>query len=165
MIDERYIVNIKGTQFVKYEGLLNEAHNKGLVSIEVNLIQCPNAENNNVCICRATAIGKNGENYSDYGDASPVSVDIKIVPHIIRMAATRAKARALRDFTNIGICALEEVNLSEIEDRNPEPVTTAQMNLLKKLAAEKRIDINYASLDKQKASKLIDELSSKRKAG
>lgn len=165
MIDERYIVNIRGKNFVLYEGLLNEAHNKGLMCLEVTLVQFPLAKNGKVCICRATAIGKDGQNFTDYGDASPDSVDQKLIPHIIRMSATRAKARALRDFTNIGMCSLEEVNISELEEGSPEPVTTAQMNLLKRLSAEKKIDINYSALDKQKASKLIDELNSRKRAG
>lgn len=162
MIDERFIVNIKGKKFVLYEGLLNEAHAKGLMCIETNLIQFPTKENGMCCICRATVIGKNNENFTDYGDAAFDSVDPKIVPHIIRMAVTRAKARALRDFTNIGLCALEEIVLTDLEDEKPEPVTEAQLSLLKKLSKEKKVDINYATLDKQSASKLISELSQKK---
>ncbi len=165
MVDERYIVNIKGTNFVKYEGLLNEAHNKGILCLEVTIIQFPSADNGKVCICRACLVGTDHQSFADYGDAGPESVDQKIIPHIIRMAATRAKARVLRDFTNIGMCSLEEIQMCDLNDSTSEPVTPAQMNLLKKLATELKLDINFKALDKQKASKLIDELSSKKKAG
>jgi hypothetical protein len=162
LIDEKYIIEIKNKRFVLYEGLLVEAHSKGLMCLEVTLIQFPSKENGMCCICRATVIGKDGQNFTDYGDAAISSVDPKIIPHIIRMASTRAKARALRDFTNIGLCSLEEIVLSDLEDEKPEPVTEAQLTLLKKLSKEKHVDINYSSLDKSKASKLISELSQKK---
>lgn len=162
MVDEKFIVNIKGKNFIKYEGLLNEAHTKGLLCIEVTMVQMPSQENGKTCICRATVIGKNHENMTDFGDASPDSVDVKIIPHIIRMAATRAKARALRDFCNIGMCSLEEVNIAELEGEEPEPMSPAQEALLKRLAKERGITVNFAGLDKTKASRLIDELQNKR---
>ena len=70
-------------------------------------------------VCRA--IAKAGERtFTDFGDASPSSVGHNLVPHILRMASTRAKARALRDMTNIGITAVEELDLGEKEN-NPPP--------------------------------------------
>ncbi len=165
MIDEKFIVKIKGKDFILYEGLLNEAHLKGLTSIETSIIQLPRSDNGMTCVCKAHVLGKNNEKYIDFGDASPESVDIKIVAHIIRVASTRAKARALRDFTNIGMCLLEEINPFDLEDEKPEPVSEAQLNLLKRLSNEKKVSINYNALDKQKASKLISELSQKQKVG
>ena len=162
MIDEKFVITIKGKRFVLYEGLLDYAHTKGIMCLEVSLIQFPNIDNGMCCICRASVIGKDNQNFTDFGDASISSVDSKIIPHIIRMASTRAKARVLRDFTNIGMCAFEELVLSDLDDERPVPVTEAQLTLLKKLSLERKINIDYASLNKESASKLISELSQKR---
>ena len=162
MIDEKHIISIRGKRFILYEGILNEAHQKGLKSIETEIIQFPTQENNMCCIARATVTGEDNRIFMDYGDASIDSVDGKIVPHLIRMACTRAKARALRDFCNIGICGLDEVVFSDLEDDAPSPPTTAQLSLLKRLSLQHKININYDSLDKQSASKLISELQQKK---
>jgi hypothetical protein len=52
---------------------------------------------------------QNGEAFTEIGDANPKNVNKQIAEHVLRMAATRAKARALRDFTNIGMTCLEEL--------------------------------------------------------
>jgi hypothetical protein len=120
MIDERFIIQLQGKNFVTYEGLLDEAHRQGLESIKVDIVQLPSEENNMTAVCRAVA--KAGDKtFSDFGDASPVSVGQNLVPHILRMASTRAKARALRDMTNIGITAIEELDLGEKEDGQETP--------------------------------------------
>lgn len=109
MVDDRFIIKLNGKEFVKYEGLLNTAHEMGLRSIQVETIQLPNESNNMTCVCKAIAENDVGGVYVDYGDASSESVNPKIAPHIIRMASTRAKARALRDLTKIGMTAIEEI--------------------------------------------------------
>jgi hypothetical protein len=60
---------------------------------------------------------EDGRTFSGIGDASPGNVGPNIGPHIIRMAETRAKARALRDAVNVGATALEE--LSDGDDVPP----------------------------------------------
>ena len=106
-----------GRRFVLYAGLLEEAHARGLRSIETELLQVPGAENGEVAIARAVVRTEEGK-FSGIGDASPENVSRTIAPHIIRMAETRAKARALRDAINVGVAALEELGDEEVA---PEP--------------------------------------------
>ena len=114
---EEYMIERGGRRFVLYAGLLEEAHARGLRSIETELLQVPGAENGEVAIARAVVRTEEGK-FSGIGDASPGNVSRAIVPHIIRMAETRAKARALRDAINVGVAALEELG---DEEAAPEP--------------------------------------------
>lgn len=168
-INEKFIINLQGKSYVTYEGLLDLAHQKNLKSIVVELIQAPTADNNLTAICKATAATEK-ESFTDIGDASPQSVNTNIVPHIIRMASTRAKARALRDLTNVGMTAIEELTLDDsmVESKNiniateEEPPTKRQLDTIKKLAGELNMPVNYDQLTKKSAgnliSKMIDEI-------
>lgn len=122
-LDERWITKIEGREFVKYPGLLDLAHQHGLSSIEVDIVQMPNAENGNFAVCRATVMSKVGETYSDIGDANPTNCSSKVAKHLLRMASTRSIARALRSFTNIGMTALEE--LADFSEAIPEAAPRA----------------------------------------
>ncbi len=113
-LDDRFITNIKGKDFVVYAGVLDLATQKGLLKLGVELLQFPTKENGNEAICRAVAESKSGEMFSDIGDANPRNCSSKVVKHLIRMASTRAKGRALRDMCNIGIACLEE--LADFDD-------------------------------------------------
>ena len=108
-LDERWIIEIEGNQFVKYAGLLDYAHQIGIGSIEVEPLQLPTKDNGNFAICRASVVSKVGESFTDIGDANPGNCSSKVVKHLLRLASTRAIARALRSFTNVGLTALEEL--------------------------------------------------------
>lgn len=136
---DEFLITRQGKQYVLFAGLLDEAHNRGLTGIDTELIQVPSEANGNIAICKATvtmgpsetaegsasgtaegtAEGTAGGRrvFSGIGDASPENVGRNITPHIIRMAETRAKARALRDAVNVGATALEE--LSDGDDAPP----------------------------------------------
>ena len=113
-LDDRFIMTIKGKEFVVYAGLLDLAHQKGLLKLEAKPVQYPTKENGFEAICSGFVESKDGEVYSDVGDANPRNCDEHVAKHILRVASTRAKARALRDFTNIGITCLDE--LGSLED-------------------------------------------------
>ncbi len=95
---------------VTYAGLLSLAHDQGLKRIETSLVQIPDQSNDQTAVFLAIVETETGV-YKGHGDANPENVTSRIVPHIIRMAETRAKARALRDAVNIGVVAIEELNL------------------------------------------------------
>lgn len=116
---EEFMMTRQGKQYVLFAGLLDEAHSRGLVGIDTELIQVPEDSNGQVAVVKATVqiedSGGSGDpsnlrTFSGIGDASPQNVSRNIVPHLIRMAETRAKARALRDAVNVGATALEELS-------------------------------------------------------
>jgi len=117
-LDERWITKIEGKEFVKYPGLLDLAHQHGLSSIEVDIVQMPSAENGNFTVCRATVMSKIGETFTDIGHANPGNCSSKVAKHLLRMASTRSIARALQSYTNVGMTALEE--LADFNDAIPE---------------------------------------------
>ncbi|HEX2098418.1 MAG TPA: hypothetical protein VHF46_05110 [Rubrobacteraceae bacterium] len=114
---DEFLIMRQGKQYVLFAGLLDEAHNRGLKGIDTELVQVPTEENARVAIVKAQVEMEDGSTFSGIGDASPENVGRNIVPHIIRMAETRAKARALRDAVNVGAVALEE--LSDTDDAPP----------------------------------------------
>jgi hypothetical protein len=107
-IDKQWIINRQGTDMVLYKGLLHLAHEEGLKSIRTAIVQCPSELNGSTAIVHAEVETAKGV-FEGIGDASPTNVTRLIVPHLIRMAETRAKARALRDALDIGFVAAEEL--------------------------------------------------------
>lgn len=120
---DEFMIMRQGKQYVLYQGLLDEAHTRGLKGIDTDLVQVPTEANGNVAVVKATVEMEDGRTFSGIGDASPGNVGRGIVPHIIRMAETRAKARALRDAVNVGATALEELSDG---DEAPAPSTYPQ---------------------------------------
>ena len=105
---KEFIQNIQGKDFVKYEGLLNMFHENGGKEIRTKLVQSQLKEDT-FFIFKAVVTGTRGT-FEGYGDACKGNVNPMIVKHMMRMAETRAKARALRDYNNIGMAAAEELD-------------------------------------------------------
>ena len=116
--DEGKIVGRK--EVVLYKTLLDLAHEEGLSRITPKILQVPTKENGERCIVFAEVVTEKGT-FTGVGDAAPSNVDPIIAPHFIRAAATRAKARALRDALNIGIVTFEEIYGNGYGERDEHP--------------------------------------------
>ena len=103
-----FVINRNGKDYVLYAGLLDQAHQQGLKEIKTQLLQAPSSENGQIAICLAEVTTERGT-FTGIGDADPGNVSRMMVTALIRMAETRAKARALRDAVNVGMVALEEL--------------------------------------------------------
>jgi hypothetical protein len=109
---------------VVYAELLSKAHGEGLKSIRTELLLQPAEDNGRLCIVKAIVETERGH-YEGLGDADPGSVEAFLAPHLIRVAETRAKARALRDAVNIGVVSFEELDGVSL-DRDSNPGSGAQ---------------------------------------
>lgn len=100
-VNAEFVASVRGQEMVLYPGLLDLAHREcGLRGIETEIVQIPTEANGERAIVFAKVKTEAGT-FTAIGDASPGNVGRMIVPHILRMAETRAKARALRDATNV----------------------------------------------------------------
>lgn len=181
-LNKKFIVNLKGKDFVEYGGLIDLAHQLKLKSIKTDIVQFPNKENNNQCIVKAIIATEDEKVFEGYGDADPSNVNSMIARHLIRMAETRAKARALRDLTNVGMTAIEELGGDEEPKKQNKDhqalkdnslATDSQLPLIGKLMKDKNysaesmvsyIDKMYnkkssKDLTRQEASALIEMLN------
>jgi hypothetical protein len=109
-IDPKYRVMIQKKAFVLFEGLLQAAHTQGLISLETTVVSVSDT----LAVCQSTARFQDGRVFTDIGDATPKNVKVHLAPHFIRLAATRASARALRRAHGINDVAVEE--LGELEE-------------------------------------------------
>ena len=122
-LNSRFITQRENKDFVVYGGLLDLAHQMGRVEIIVTPIQFASEENGNKAIMQAEVFIRERDSdrvlvhTMDIGDASPGSTTRMILPHVDRMASTRAKGRALRDAVNIGSAMFEELGGPEDDQR------------------------------------------------
>jgi hypothetical protein len=113
VVKREFIVERQGKSFVLYAGLLDLAHSQGLRAIRTRLIQIPSEENSQTAVVSAEVETDKGL-FTGIGDASPANVARAMLTCTMRLAETRAKARALRDAVNVGVAALEE--LGDLDD-------------------------------------------------
>ncbi len=113
-LDPKHVVLLKGKPHPVYAGVLAAAMEAGLLELSVKLIQAPNEDNGGMAICSALARfpGVNGQDriFEEIGDCDKDNCTPHIAPHRVRMAATRAKGRALRDALGIGVALAEEMS-------------------------------------------------------
>lgn len=125
---QKFMVNIKGKDAIKLEGLTVLAHEKGMWKLETEIVQYPTQENNFTAICKTTVGGYDYDPitdkvrevvYSDIGDANVGNCTKMVAASFIRMASTRSQARALRKYTNIDMVCTSEMD--SVTEEPPEP--------------------------------------------
>lgn len=99
---------VERKEVVSCKGLLHLAHNERLSNIRTRVVQTPDKDNGETAIVLVGVVTSRGA-FSGLGDANPRNVNARIAPHFIRMAETRALARALRAALDIGAVAIEEL--------------------------------------------------------
>lgn len=175
---KKFSVNIKGKEAIKLEGLTAFAHEKGMWKFETKLVQYPSDQNAWTAICETVIGGYDYDPitnklreviYSDIGDANVNNCGKMVAASYIRMASTRAQARALRKYTNIDMVCSSE--LSDVVDEAPEPlVSVEQLTEIKNLVGAKGIDrqkfseilfglfshTNYTGITQTQANTLIE---------
>jgi len=108
------VVNIKGKDFITYAGLLEKAHERGLISFEILDHWQSEDLKNAWCKVRAHCIVDKKDQYFDgIGSSTPLNTGDMTQHYPIEMAHTRSKGRALRDFLNIGEAMVEELKLNK----------------------------------------------------
>jgi len=113
-IDPQYLVPMKGGKMhPTYPGVLAAAMANGLREMTVKLLQAPSEENGWMAISEATAVftAADGRDriFTEIGDADGHNTGPHIALHRVRMSATRAKGRALRDALGLGVALAEEM--------------------------------------------------------
>lgn len=104
-VPAQYIVQIQGRPFVKFTGLLQMAHERGLASLTAEWTY----NDTELSLAHAVARFSDGRIFEESGDASPSNVTKKVAVHFRRVALTRAKARVLRDALGVELVAVEEL--------------------------------------------------------
>jgi hypothetical protein len=104
-IAPHHIVMIQNKPFVKFAGLLQLAHDRGLVSLSADWTY----NDADLSLAHAVALFADGRHFEESGDASPSNVTKKVAPHFRRCALTRASARCLRLALGVDLVAVEEL--------------------------------------------------------
>ena len=102
-IPAHFLQQIQGQTFIKYAGLLQLAHERGLQELRATWT----FNDGELSLARAVALFPFGT-FEECGDSTPES-GRRVGVHWRRMSLTRAKARCLRDALGLDLCSLEEM--------------------------------------------------------
>src|SRR5438045_5294556 len=109
-LDPKFIINLKGKDFVLFAGLLDLGHQQGLIAIEHEVMESLCVPEKEFWVVRATGRFRCDEGeaiWSAHGDASPGNSQMRGA--YLRHAAARAAARMLRIATHGCVTALGEL--------------------------------------------------------
>lgn len=130
-----YVISRQGRDFVLYDGLVAGLHavSRGFFVVDTRLEQIPAAGNGQVAVVSAQVRILDPEApeitlraASGVADASADNVSKQMATALLRMAETRAKARALRDLLGVKMVSFEELGPGGAEDTPTRAVEAPQ---------------------------------------
>jgi len=155
---KKYVKDLKGKKFVEYNGLLALAQDQDdFGHIEARITVYPSAENKFTTFARAEIFSKDGKRIGmEEADANVLNCNKMVGVHAPRMALTRAKGRALRDYLGIDMVTKEEIMLYEPDLADPKSI-----GKIKRLAKDGRINMEkvYDWLESQTGAEEFNELT------
>ncbi|WP_428562490.1 MAG: hypothetical protein ACP59X_21530 [Solidesulfovibrio sp. DCME] len=110
-IKQAGVVQIRGKDVTTYESKLDYAHQYGIKSLKVEVLQVPSEQNGQMCFCKAELVTADDKVFSDIADASPSNVPRGCADSFPRIAATRAKGRVLSDAFNIKSVMIDDADM------------------------------------------------------
>lgn len=135
---KKFIMKVGGRDAVLYKGLLALAHEEPAYGhVESYITQYPSPENKFTCFARAEIFNKDGKRIGmEEADANAANCGKMTAASFPRMALTRAKARAFRDFLNVDMVCSDEIP-SVYEPELADPKTIGK---IKKIGKENEIE-------------------------
>ncbi len=103
-VPQQHVVFIQGKAFVRFVGLLQMAHERGLQELKADWTY----NDTTLSLAHAVAVFPFGR-FEESGDATPDNCTKKVALHFRRVALTRSKARVLRDALGVDLVAVEEL--------------------------------------------------------
>ena len=103
-IPAHFLQHIQGQTFIKYAGVLQLAHERGLQELRATWTY----NDGELSLAHAVALFPFGT-FEECGDSTPESGK-RVGLHWRRLSLTRAKARCLRDALGIDMCSVEELS-------------------------------------------------------
>lgn len=144
-----------GEDYVTFAELITEAHKRGFIGLSTQLLDYKMEDGKPVyAIVSATASFESGV-FEAIGDATRENTNRGIGPHLVRMASTRAMARALRVALGVGKTAIEELGGSAAakpEDETGQP--QASRGGAAKEPAHQSSEAGHAPMKKSQKAKI-----------
>ena len=118
-IDRKYILSVKGKEFITFAGLLDVATKNGLQKLVVKQLTIDAERQVATCIVDAEFFNtdKGTRVFSGVGSGTMDNCSDFVKAHWVEMAHTRANARALRNALNIDMVGIEELGKDEFDEK------------------------------------------------
>lgn len=133
LIENNWIVSVKGTSFIKFGGLLWLAKQLGLNGVETKPVLVD--YDNSRFVYEATVTGKQGR-YVIEGESNSRNTNKMMFPYMRTLASTRSVVRALRLFCGVGMTSYEECNFDVDSVTEPPQKKKQQKKPVKKATAK-----------------------------